>query len=341
MKVFELTSSEKLALEAKHRKTKDRKKGDRIKAVLLRSESWTIPMIAQALRLHESTVSQHLEDYLNGKLENASGGSESLLSKQQTSELISHLEKNTYQSTNEIILHMHALYGVSYSVPGLNKWLHRHGFSYKKPKGYPHKACKDAQERFIEYYTELKSEINPEDEILFMDSCHPSMSTKLTYGWIKKGVDKPLETTASRTRINLVGALNLNNVANPIIASYDRINGGTIVDFLYFVRRHSHITGTIHLILDQAGYHKSADVVSAARQLNIRLIYLPPYSPNLNPIERLWKVMNQHARNNRFFKNANDFRKAIDNFFVNTLPNIAEELPQRINDKFQKLNYAF
>lgn len=341
MNGFELTSSEKVSLEAQHRKTKDRKQGDRIKAVLLRSESWTIPMIAQALRLHESTVSQHLEDYLNGKLKNESGGSSSLLSEQQTIELISHLESHTNQSSHEIIHHIEKSYGVIYSVPGLNKWLHRHGFSYKKPKGYPHKACKEQQERFIEYYSKLKADISPEDEILFMDSCHPSMSTKISYGWIRKGVDKPLETTASRTRVNLVGAVSLNNVANPLVASYESINGETIIDFLYFIRKHSSITGTIHLVLDQAGYHRSADVISAAKQLNIRLIYLPPYSPNLNPIERLWKVMNQHARNNKFFETGKDFRKAIDDFFVKTLPNIAKELPHRINDNFQILNYAF
>ena len=341
MKGLELSTSEKLSLETQHRKSRDCKQRDRLKAVLLRSENWTTPMISQALRLHESTVSQHLEDYLNGKLKNESGGSDSLLNEQHTVELISHLENNTYQSTSEIIHHIHKQYGITYSIPGLNKWLHRNGFSYKKPKGYPHKACKESQARFIEYYDKLKADISYEDEILFMDSCHPSMSTKLTYGWIKKGIDKPLETTASRTRVNLVGALNLHDVGHPIVASYERINGETIVDFLYFMRKHRKTTGTIHLILDQAGYHKSADVVSAARLLNIRLIYLPPYSPNLNPIERLWKVMNQHARNNRFFETANDFRKALDNFFIKTLPRIAGSLPGRINDNFQKLDYAF
>ena len=54
-----------------------------------------------------------------------------------------------------------------------------------------------------------------------------------------------------------------------------------------------------------------------------------------------WKVMNQHARNNRFFETANDFRKALDNFFIKTLPRIAGSLPGRINDNFQKLDYAF
>ena len=47
----------------------------------------------------------------------------------------------------------------------------------------------------------------------------------------------------------------------------------------------------------------------------ITLHYLPPYSPNLNPIERLWKVMNEYVRNNRFFKSAKEFKKEILTFF--------------------------
>ena len=58
----------------------------------------------------------------------------------------------------------------------------------------------------------------------------------------------------------------------------------------------------LHLIIDQAGYHKSQAVKNEAEKVNINLVYLPDYSPNLNPIERLWKVMNEKVRNNRFFK---------------------------------------
>jgi transposase len=47
-------------------------------------------------------------------------------------------------------------------------------------------------------------------------------------------------------------------------------------------------------------------VVEKAKELNIKLHYLPPYSPNLNPIERLWKVMNEHARNNKYFATAKE-----------------------------------
>ena len=93
----------------------------------------------------------------------------------------------------------------------------------------------------------------------------------------------------------------------------------------------------IHLILDQAGYHRALEVKNEAKKLKIKLHYLPPCSPNLTPIERLWKVMNEYARNNRFFKGAKDFRESLYHFFKKTLPEIANLLSRRINDNFQIL----
>ncbi|SBT15542.1 hypothetical protein VCE7224_04341 [Vibrio celticus] len=96
----------------------------------------------------------------------------------------------------------------------------------------------------------------------------------------------------------------------------------------------------LHLILDGAGYHRSELVRDAAFVLNIELHYLPPYSPNLNPIERLWKVMNEYSRNNVYFKTKREFREAIENFGILTLPEIADSLTSRINDNFQVLKPA-
>jgi len=341
MRQIELTPDQKSCLELRHKQCKDVKECYRLNAVLLRSEGWTISMIAEALRIHVSTVVRHLDDYKKDKLTIRSGGSSSILNEEQTTELIAHLESQTYHTTQAIVAYVQEQYEVSYSVPGLNKWLHRNGFSYKKPKGYPYKASKEQQEQFISEYTKLKENLGQEDDILFMDACHPSMSTKVAYGWIKKGQSKPIETTASRTRMNLVGAISLNNLAKPIVASYTTVDGDSIIDFLQQIRKYSDVSGTIHLILDQAGYQSGTMVAEEANKLNIHLHYLPAYSPNLNPIERLWKVMNEHARNNKFFKTAHEFRNNIMAFFARTVPKIASSLSARINDNFQKLDYAF
>ena len=60
MKRIKLSEAEKEALEYRHQHCSNAKESDRIKAVLLRSEGWTVPMIAQALRLHQTTITRHI-----------------------------------------------------------------------------------------------------------------------------------------------------------------------------------------------------------------------------------------------------------------------------------------
>ena len=57
-----------------------------------------------------------------------------------------------------------------------------------------------------------------------MDTVHPTQATKLSYGWIRTGQTKHLETTGSRTRLNIVGAIQVGNIAEAITAQYETIN---------------------------------------------------------------------------------------------------------------------
>jgi transposase len=318
-----LTSSEKINLERRHCETRDVYELDRIKAVLLRSENWTVAAIAQALRVHESTITRHINDYLNeSKLNFSKGGSSSFLSDDQIQKLTQHLTDNLYHHTYQIMDYIDDRWGKKYSIPGLNKFLHRLGFTYKKPKGRPYKADALQQEAFIKSYEKLKSRIKANEKIIFIDSVHPTQATKLSYGWIKKGKTVEVSTSASRTRINIIGAVEITNISKALVAEYDRINAGSVVDFFNQLRQQYSIKTRLHVFLDQAGYHRSEDLKKMAKKLNICLHYLPPYSPNLNPIERLWKVMNEYVRNNQFFSSAKEFRTKICGFFKNTLPEI-------------------
>jgi transposase len=337
MKRLHLTVEEKAHLELRHQACENRKEGDRIKAILLRSEGWTVPQISQALRLHQSTITKHIEEYkAKGKLSNQSGGSESHLTDSQTQELIAHLEENTYGHNHQIVLYIKENFGVHYTVSGLHKWLHRNGFSYKKPKGMPYKADPELQKQFIEKYHQLKQEVGEKEPILFMDAVHPTQSTKLAYGWIRTGKTKLIGTTAGRTRVNIVGAIQLGNISEAITSAYETINAKSIMNFMDKIRG-KYGRKKVHLILDQSGYNRSSLLPEHAEKCNIKLHFLPPYSPNLNPIERLWKVMNEQVRNNRFFKSAKDFKEAIKGFFNDILPSVGNDLDGRINDNFQIL----
>lgn len=337
MKEIRLTPEQKVDLEALHDASRDKRICDRIKAVLLCSEGWSTKMIAQALRLHETSIVRHIDDYVNKKkLKPENGGSQSYLSIEQTARIVNHLEKHTYRYSYQIIDYIWETCEIRFSISGLNKWLHQNGFSYKQPKRVPHKFDAEKQAKFIEEYNTLKSQLIDET-ILFMDAMHPTQATKVSCGWIKKRHDKAIETTGSRTRLNIIGAVNLNNIADAKVKRYDKVNSESIQQFFIELRQHEKSDKLIHLILDGAAYHRANAVKDKAKELNIELHYLPPYSPNLNPIERLWKVMNEHVRNNKYFSTAKEFRQTIDDFFNKKLPEIGGNLGSRINDNFQVL----
>ena len=340
MKIF-ITEQQKAELERLHDSSRDGRVRDRIKAILLASEGWSSAMIAQALRLHQTTIDHHISEFLNkGKLKPENGGSDSKLSAEQTAFLISQLSDNLFHHTRDVIAFVTRTWNIIFSIPGMNKWLHRNGFTYKKPSGVPHKLSEEKQRQFIEYYKELKTTVGDEP-ILFIDGVHPTQATKISYGWIRKGQKKAVKTTGSRTRLNIMGALNLKALTSPLICEYKTINEYNVSLFLNEIRKvYPEYNQKIHVILDGAGYHRSQLVKDWAEVVNIRLHYLPPYSPNLNPIERMWKLMNEHARNNRYFSSTREFREAISVFFNQTLPDIADSLTSRINDHFQVLTPA-
>jgi hypothetical protein len=116
---IELSPELKVALELRHRKIHDRHERYRIKAVLLRSEDWSIKQIAQALRLHEATISRHIDDFLTPhKLNPENGGSHSYLNAEQTQQLIEHICDVTYLHTHQIVAYIKATFRLSTPFQG-------------------------------------------------------------------------------------------------------------------------------------------------------------------------------------------------------------------------------
>jgi transposase len=334
----QLSKTQKDALEAQHRLERDGRVRDRIKAVLLKSEGWTNKAIGQALRIHPETVADHLQDWAREeKLKPENGGSEGKLDRQQTEALERHLQEKTYLKVSDICGYVARTWQVAYTVSGMTKWLQAHGFRYKQPKATPAKADIPQQEAFIETYLKLLEDTPAHDPILFIDAVHPTMATKISCGWIKKGVDKAIATVASRTRVNIIGAIELDTMT--VTSEFvETVNAGTISRFFEKLKEGYPQAEKLHVILDQSGYHRSQAVKDAALSHHIELHYLPPYSPNLNPIERLWKVMNEQVRNNVVFGSAKAFREQLALFFSETIPKIRQSLATRINDNFQTLS---
>ena len=320
---IELTKARKEELEKRHRVERDGRIKDRIKAVLLSAENWTGEEIAQALRLHPETVYEYLKNYrTQGKLSPDNGGSQSSLTLPEEEELICHLEGTLYATVHDICAYVQETYGVEYSIPGMTKWLHRHKFSYKKPHPIPSKADPIKQAEFIKQYNLLMKTTLEDEPIEFGDGVHPTMATKLGRGWIRTGQQKLIETIASRSRINYFGSINLETMSMTV-ASHETINSDSMSAHFKLLRDKYPKAPQIHLILDQGPYNKSEKTAKAAQLYGIKLHFLPTYSPNLNPIERVWKVMNEQVRNNVVFMSKVDFKEALDTFFKFTWDKIS------------------
>jgi len=78
------------------------------------------------------------------------------------------------------------------------------------------------------------------------------------------------------------------------------VNTETMSVFLKMLSRKLRKNDQAVLIMDQAGWHKAKRLVVPA---NITVLYLPPYSPELNPIERLWSYLRSHFLSNRAYEN--------------------------------------
>ncbi len=332
-----LSPKKRQELIVRHRKERDKRICDRIKAVLAYDDGYSYSEIARILLLDDETIRRHIADYLkDNKLSTASGGSDAKLSDKETHELKGHLQEVTYLYVKDICHYVWQIYGVRYSISGMTKWLHTYNFCYKKPHAVPAKADKIKQGQFIRHYNRLKKKSGEKEPIYFADSVHPQHQTQLTYGWALKGECKEIPTTAYQKRLNFIGGICLNG-HRFTYQQAGSVNASAICDFLWKLRKTNPGKFNVHVIWDNARYHRNAEVKIFARELGIKLHYLPPYSPNLNPAERVWKLMHESVRYNRYYGKFSEFTEATLGFFKG----IGRKkciLRERITDNFQILN---
>ena len=181
-------------------------------------------------------------------------------------------------------------------------------------EGETRRATHPEQTRRRVYYEDFLNTLPEDEPVEFLDAVHPTMATKITYGWIRKGQDKLISTTASRTRMNLLGSINLETM-EVTIAAHETIDSKAMNKHFAALRKKYPKAPRIHQISDNGPYHISHETKEAAKKHGILLHYLPTYSPNLNPIERLGKVMNEFVRNNKVFTTVSEFKTAILDFF--------------------------
>lgn len=143
-----------------------------------------------------------------------------------------------------------------------------------------------------------------------------------------------VKTSAGRRRFNVLGALNAITHELVTVTNDTYITADSVCELLQRIAD-LNLRLPITLVLDNAAYQKCALVQERAEQLNIELLFLPTYSPNLNLIERLWKFVKKKVLYSRYYANFADFRKAITHCLSETHTTHKAELESLLALNFQ------
>jgi transposase len=172
--------------------------------------------------------------------------------------------------------------------------------------------------------------------VIFLDPTHQVYNTENGYCWQEKGAagTKTISSSSGRKRISIIGAINAVTHRPTTIITEDNCDKEMIRQLLKQIRKDYQNKGKIYIFLDNARYSRNREVYAEAKRLNIKLIFLPPYSPNLNLIERLWKFLKNKIRKNIYYNTFAKFKKAISEFFKN-IEQYETELKTLLTLKFQ------
>jgi len=326
-------------LEEQVRQTKERKIADRVRVVLYKAEGHSHKFMAQLLQMGRNQVTQLLQQFNQGGLtallqSNQSGGSTAKLTDEQQQALKVELKTKIYATAFQVLAWVEQQWGVVYDLSGIHKLLKRLGFSYKKNRLVPSQADPELQRQFVQWLAGLHQHMKAEDRLSFGDAVHFKHNAEAGYAWSEVGEPHHIPANTGRQRYNVLGAYCLQTHEHLFVLTPDNINQDKLIEFLGLLRAKHPSSAQIYLIIDNARYHHAQRVQAQARQQRIRLEYLPPYSPNLNPIERLWKFVRKMFFKDRYRDSFAKFCAQLADFFAQ-LDQYRDDLASLLTENFE------
>ena len=284
-----------------------------VQAVLWHALGFSDSDIARVLGVTVATVRSYLRKYAQGGLDALLrfevGGRVSQLTEHATT-LKEEFRQRPPTSARDAAQRIEALTGVHRSPSQVRIFLETLGMKYRKVAPIPAKANPDAQETFVT--DQMEPRIAQAQAgllyLFFVDAAHFVFGAYLGYLWCF--VRMFVQTPSGRQRFNVLGALNAITREIVTVTNTGYINSRSVVELLEKLAK-QFPDHPITLILDNARYQRCQYVFDAATRLGIELLFLPPYSPNLNLIERLWKFVKAECLNSHYYATFPEFCEAI------------------------------
>jgi len=324
---------------ARAEKNGDYQKVKKILSILLICGDKLISEVASLINVSAQAIRTWLKKYLTTGIRGLSNGKSpgrpSKLTKSQRKELFKIITSGPEAAgfpgacwRTPMLQHLiKEKFGVFYNAHYLSELLKNMGFSYQKAKFIASKQDKEARKEWLEMtWPEIIALAKTNNSyVLFGDEASFPQWGTLSYTWAPTGEQPTIQTSGTRKGYKVFGLIDYFSGRFFSKGHEGKLNGDSYIDFLKEVlsktRKH------IILIQDGAPYHKGIKVKEFFKKHANRLtVYkLPSYSPDYNPIEKLWKKIKEKGVHMKYFPTFGDLKNTVDEM-LDLFDNIRDEV---------------
>lgn len=230
--------------------------------------------------------------------------------------------------------HIKQKFGSNYTERGTLALLHRLGLKLLRPRTIPAKGDPVKQQEFRTTFDQTLENLTPQDHVLFFDAATVQHSATITRVWAKKGHQPTVPIVGGRQKMHLIGTV---DPAADVgwFAHCPTLGAGELIGFLKGLLR-QYPTGRIYVVLDNARAHHAKRVMNFVDNIDrLNLTFLPPYSPNLNPIEDFWRFLRKEVTHNTYYESFEAFQTSIIEFL--TQFKVPQGIIASLCNKYKKL----
>jgi len=135
----------------------------------------------------------------------------------------------------------------------------------------------------------------PEDRIAYVDETGIDVYLYREYGWSKRGVPLTCMVSGRRyKRTGIVAAQMGSAIVSPL--QYDGTMDSSLFEKWFDLRLLPSLPENTTIVMDNASFHRKTRLHALAQRAGMSLVFLPPYSPELNPIEHFWSWLKRFLR---------------------------------------------
>lgn len=205
--------------------------------------------------------------------------------------------------------------GVRVSQTTMSRCLRSIGARHGRPR--PVLRCpwpRNRQKRRLRCIRKLIESLPGSEVAVYADEVDIHLNPKIGYDWMLVGQQKEVVTPGKNQKRYLAGALHVRTGRVQWVSAMHK-RSGLFIDLLHHLRRVYSRAKMIHVIVDNYSIHDSRQTrLAVAAMPNVRLHFLPPYSPSFNPIERLWLDLHAEVTRNHRCRTIEELITEVDHY---------------------------